>query len=193
MSNIILAASASGAGTMTVQAPVTSSNRVLTLEDATGTLSPLVSATAQTASGTSVDFTGIPSWVRRITAMFNSVSTNGTSNLLVQLGTSLGIVSTGYNSSSAYILSNSSYLNTQYTSGFGIAGATATNAISGALVFTLISENTWVLSGVLNTTQNATFMNAGGISLASTLTQLRLTTVNGTDTLDAGTINIMYE
>jgi len=153
----------------------------------------LTLATAQTASGTSVDFTGIPSWVRRITAMFNRVSTNGTSNLLVQLGTSLGIVSTGYNSGSAYILSNSSYLNTQYTSGFGIAGASATNAISGALVFTLISENTWVLSGVLNTTQNATFMNAGGISLASTLTQLRLTTVNGTDTFDAGTINIMYE
>jgi hypothetical protein len=153
----------------------------------------LVLATARTASGTSVDFTGIPSWVKRVTVMFNGVSTNGTSNPLVQLGTSLGIVSTGYNSGSAYVLSNTSYLNTQYTAGFGIAGATATNAISGALVFTLISGNTWVLSGVLNTTQNATFMNAGGISLASTLTQLRLTTVNGTDTFDAGTVNIMYE
>ena len=44
MSNIIVSASASGAGTMTVQAPVTSSNRVLTLPDATGTV--LTTATA---------------------------------------------------------------------------------------------------------------------------------------------------
>jgi hypothetical protein len=125
--------------------------------------------------------------------MFNAISTNGASNLLVQLGTSSGIVSTGYDSGSAYILSNTSYLNTQYTAGFGIASATATNSISGALVFTLISGNTWVLSGVLNTTQNATFMNAGTISLAATLTQLSLTTVNGTDTFDAGSVNILYE
>ena len=155
---------------------------------------PLVLETAKaTTSGTNIDFTGIPNWVKRITLMFNSVSSNGTSNFLVQLGTSSGIVSTGYNAGCGYILSNTQYLNTQYTAGFGIAQSLGTNVISGALTFTLVTGNTWVQSGVLNTTQNATFMNAGIVSLASTLTQLRLTTVNGTDTFDAGSINILYE
>lgn len=87
MSNIILASSATGAGTMTVQAPVTGSNRVLTLEDADGTLSPLTLGTpVVTTSGTTVvAATGIPSWAKRITLMFNGVSSNGTSNMLVPL------------------------------------------------------------------------------------------------------------
>lgn len=39
---------------------------------------PLVAATAvASTSGTSIDFTGIPAWVRRVTVMFNGVSTNG--------------------------------------------------------------------------------------------------------------------
>jgi hypothetical protein len=155
---------------------------------------PLVSDTAKNStSGTTVDFTGIPSWVKRITVMFNGVSSNGTSNYLVQLGTSSGFVSTGYEASSAYILSNTQYLNTQYTTGFGIAQSTASNIISGFLQFCNVSGNIWVMSGNLTTTQNATFMNAGRISLAAVLTQLRLTTVNGTDTFDAGSVNILYE
>lgn len=157
-------------------------------------LGSLTSGTSQvTTSGTAINFTGIPNWVKRVTVMFDSVSSNGTSNFLIQFGTSSGFVTTGYNSGSAYILSNSSYLNTQYTAGFGIAQASSPNSISGALTFTLLTSNTWVLSGVLNTTQNATWMNAGIIALASALTQLRLTTVNGTDTFDAGSVNIMYE
>ena len=43
-------------------------------------------------SGTSVDFTSIPSWVKRITVMFNGVSTSGTSNPLVQLGDRKSVV-----------------------------------------------------------------------------------------------------
>lgn len=150
-------------------------------------------AAQASTSGTVVEFTGIPSWVKRVTLMFNGVSTSGTSNYLIQLGTSAGFTATGYEASSAYILSNTSYLNTQYTTGFGIASGIATNAVSGALTFNLVSGNIWVMSGVLQTTQNASFMNSGRISLASTLTQLRLTTVNGTDTFDAGSVNILYE
>ena len=33
----------------------------------------------------------------------------------------------------------------------------------------------------------------GGISLAAALTAVRVTTVNGTDTFDLGSINIIYE
>jgi hypothetical protein len=154
----------------------------------------LTLGTAQnTTSGTSINFTGIPSWAERITVMFNGVSSNGTSNFLIQLGTSSGFVITGYESSSAYIISNSSYLNSQYSAGFGIAQGSGSNVISGFLQFCNISSNTWVMSGNLTTTQNATFMNAGRISLAAVLTQLRLTTVNGTDAFDSGSVNILYE
>jgi hypothetical protein len=178
-------------GNLTVTGNLTTTG---TIASATGITYPLVSGTAQnTTSGTSIPFTGIPSWVKRITLMFNGVSTSGTSNYLVQLGTVSGFTTTGYEASSAYILSNTAYLNTLYTAGFGIALALGTNVVSGALTFSLVSGNIWVMSGVLQSTQNASFMNSGRISLASTLTQLRLTTVNGTDTFDAGTVNILYE
>lgn len=47
----------------------------------------LTSGTAvATTSGTSIDFTGIPSWAKKITVMFSAVSTNGTSPIQVQIG-----------------------------------------------------------------------------------------------------------
>lgn len=189
----VLALQTDGANAFIVNANanVTVSN---TLFVGTNSVQPLVSGTAQnTTSGTSIPVTGIPNWAKRVTLMFNGVSSNGTSNYLVQLGTSSGFTTSGYEASSAYILSTTSYVNTQYTAGFGIASAAATNSVSGSLIFTLVSGNIWVMSGVLSTTQNATWMNAGRISLTNVLTQIRLTTVNGTDAFDAGSINIMYE
>ena len=53
----------------------------------TGAYGQLVSGTAvASTSGTSIDFTGIPSWVKRITVMFNGVSTSGTSFKQIQIG-----------------------------------------------------------------------------------------------------------
>ena len=58
----------------------------------------LQSSTAQaTTSGTSITFTGIPSWVKRITVMFNGVSTSGTSPVQIQLGAG-SVTTTGYSS-----------------------------------------------------------------------------------------------
>ena len=51
----------------------------------TGTL--LTAGTAvTTTSGTSVAYTSIPSWVKRITMSFNGVSSSGSSNWQIQLG-----------------------------------------------------------------------------------------------------------
>ena len=82
---------------------------------------------------------------------------------------------------------------TAYTAGFGIRSTSASYAINGLLVLTLISANTWVASGVLSTALPLTFTTSGSKSLTNALDRLRLTTVNGTDTFDAGSINIMYE
>jgi hypothetical protein len=194
MSNIILAGSATGAGTMTVQAPETSSNRVLTLADTNGTLTPVVSGTAQTASGTSVDFTGIPSWVKRITVMFSGVSTNGTSAVQIQVGSG-SVTTSGYFSNYGAINGGTGQGN--ITSGIYVTGGmTAASITTGNIVLNLISGNTWVGSGVMLYTNGAgaMYMMAGSSpNLAGSLDRIRITTVNGTDTFDAGTINIMYE
>ena len=197
MSNIILASSVSGAGTMTVQAPTTSSNRVLALEDADGTLAPLTLGTAQTATGTSVDFTGIPSWVKRITVMLDGVSTNGASDVIVQLATASGFITTGYVGSAITVVSSASPGTGAYSTGFLIrmGGAAAATAVRhGVVKLELINANNWI--GEVNVSlSNAVYWagGAGSLNAVNTVTGLRITTVNGTDTFDAGTVHIMYE
>jgi hypothetical protein len=147
---------------------------------------PLTLATAQaTTSGTSIDFTGIPSWVKRITVMFSGVSTNGTANYLIQIGDSGGVETTGYAGSSG---------GTIFTNGFGNPSANALNAWHGALTISTLGSNTWVASGVFGNNAAATSNACGGAkTLSDTLDRIRLTTVNGTDTFDGGSVNIMYE
>lgn len=154
---------------------------------------PLTLATAQnTTSGTSIDFTGIPSWVRRITVMLNGVSTNGTSNPMIQLGTSSGVTTSGY-------LGNAKLTNaatgTSFTTGFGLAEANAAgNIYYGIAVITNISGDAWVYAASNGRSDSAvSYSGNGGVSLAATLDRIRLTTVNGTDAFDAGSVNIMYE
>ena len=192
-----MAGSVSGAGTMTVQAPVTSANQVLTLEDATGTLAPLVLGTAQTASGTNVDFTGIPSWAKRITVVFSGVSTNGTSDVIVQVGTGAGFVTTGYAGTAFTIVSGASPGASAYSTGvlIRLGGAADAAAVrNGTVVLTFAGNNTWL--GTVNIGLSNVAYAAGGsgtVTLSNELTQVRITTVTGTNTFDAGTINILYE
>lgn len=144
-------------------------------------------------SGTAIDFTGIPSWVKRITVMFNGVSTSGTSNYLIQLGDSGGIETTGYLATSSGV--DTAVATSTYTAGFGLRSGNPSNVIQGLLTISLFgSSNTWIAAGTFGSiaTTFSLIMN-GTKSLSDTLTQVRITTVNGTDTFDAGSINIMYE
>ena len=188
--------SQSGTGTITVIPPATNTNRTLTLPDETGTvittasLNPLTSGTAvASTSGTSIDFTGIPSWVKRITVMFNGVSTNGSSKLQVQIGISTGVEVTGYLSTCF----DSSFASS--TEGFLVSASIASgNTRSGSCTICAIGSNTWVEAGVVGRTDSASGgYNSGNKTLGGTLDRVRITTVNGTDTYDAGSINIMYE
>jgi len=151
--------------------------------------SVITSGTAQAStSGTSIDFTGIPSWVKRITVMLSGVSTNGTSALLVQLGDSGGIENTGYVSTSIQAaLTDSS------TAGFIIRSAAASNLFSGSMVIKNINGNEWVSDHVVKQSTTANAFGAGDKTLSATLDRVRITTVGGTDTFDAGSINILYE
>jgi hypothetical protein len=156
---------------------------------------PLVSGTSQnTTSGTSIDFTSIPSWVRRITVMFNGVSTNGASSGLVQLGTSSGITTSGYLGAGGFYVNASSSGVTNATTGICFGLGDALRVIHGHVIFTLLGSNTWVASGAFGYSNAAGAGSCGGsVTLSGTLTQLRITTVNGTDTFDAGSVNILYE
>jgi hypothetical protein len=157
-----------------------------------------VSGTAvASTSGTSIDFTGIPSWVKRITVMFNGVSTNGASTpWLVRIGPSGGVETTGYLGSSSAI-TTTTVSGSNSTTGFAITvDNSAAVTLNGSLILSLLnsSTNTWAASGVLGQSDRAYTLFLGySKALAGPLSVLRITTTNGTDTFDAGSINILYE
>ena len=160
-------------------------------------LYPLVSGTAvASTSGTSIDFTGIPSWVKRITVMFNGVSTNSISQVQIQLG-STTFSTSGYSSTASFGSGGSQF--SFATTGFiidPVGAAIAAVTRSGLYQFTLINSNNWVGAGTFGTgTAGQVTNSCGGNSptLSGVLDRIRITTANGTDTFDAGTINIMYE
>jgi hypothetical protein len=143
-------------------------------------------------SGTSIDFTGIPSWVKRITVMFNVVSTNGASNYLVQIGSGSPTTS-GYSGSCG--VSTTGVATVNITTGFGIYNNVGAGTIfSGAMTILAMGSNLWVASGAYGMSGSVgTMLTGGSVSLSGTLDRLRITTVNGTDAFDAGSINILYE
>lgn len=145
-----------------------------------------------TTSGTSVDFTSIPSYVKRITVMFSGVSTNGVSPILLQLGTSAGVVTTGYLAISFYS-TNTTVNNVSSTAGFNFNDITAAGVISGNVVLTTLGSNMWVANGFVKTSSTSSALTAGDITLGGTLDRIRITTISGTDTFDAGSVNILYE
>jgi len=145
-------------------------------------------------SGTSIDFTSIPAWVKRITVMFNAVSTNGTSGFAVQLGTSGGLETTGYLSGCSYAQTGNQAQATNSTTSLLCAfltGAALTNA--GSVAISSVGSNAWVSSGTICTSSTYNYFSGGAKTLTGTLDRIRITTVNGTDTFDAGSINILYE
>jgi hypothetical protein len=155
----------------------------------------LMNAQAST-SGTSIDFTGIPSWVKRVTVMFSGVSTNGTSPYQIQIGSG-SVSSTGYVGVCGGASNAGAVGSTSSTTGFPITGGTllAANLFSGALVINLLGSNTYVAQGNGFANASTVFLSSSGVSpaLSGALDRVRITTVNGTDTFDAGSISVMYE
>jgi hypothetical protein len=157
----------------------------------TGVSGTLVQGTAvASTSGTSIDFTGIPSWVKRITVMFAGVSTNGSSIICVQLGDSGGIETTGYSGGGT----NQTPTYVTNTVGLNLVGSSAAvSSYIGHAILTNLSGNTWVLSAGIQLGSSNMAAAAGAKTLSDTLDRIRITTINGTDAFDAGTINIQYE
>lgn len=141
-------------------------------------------AAVASTSGTAIDFTGIPSWVKRITVSFVGVSTNGTNSIHLQIGDSGGIEVLGYQSVAPF------------NSGYGVKFSPgAADTLDGAIQLVLAdaSTNTWTAFGVIVTSGTSAAAMGGSKSLSATLDRVRVTTLAGTDTFDAGKINIQYD
>ena len=153
----------------------------------------IVSGTAvTTTSGTTVDFTGIPSWAKRVTVLLAGVSTNSTSALLLQLGTSSGLETSGY--LGTVTNANGSTI-TSYSAGFTLTvGEGASDVHHGIVTVCLVNSNLWAESHYTAQSDSAAIdAGAGSKSLSAVLDRVRITTVGGTATFDAGTINVMWE
>ena len=211
MSSVKIQGNASGTGEFTLASPNGNTNRTITLPDATTTIvgtdatqtltnktiqgGAITSATAQAStSGTSIDFTGIPSWVKRVTVMFSGVSTNGTSApWLVQIGPSGGAETTGYLGATTSATTGVGSANS--TTGFAInADNSASSLVYGNMTIVNITGSTWVASGTFGQSDRAySIMMGANKTITGTLSVVRVTTTGGTNTFDAGTINILYE
>ena len=154
---------------------------------------PVVSGTAVSpASGAAIDFSGIPSYAKRIIVMFNNVSTNGTSPIIIQIGVGTPTV-TGYLGTAANI--STATVSTAFTTGFGVTSSNSNVTFwHGSVQIYSVGSNAWVSStGMAQSNLPIATCGGGSVTLSGVLNFLRITTVNGTDVFDSGRINIMWD
>jgi hypothetical protein len=177
---------------VTDTATQTLTNKTLTSPAIDGTptgVGVLTSSTSQaTTSGTSKDFTSIPSWVKRVTVIFDSTSLSGSASILVQIGSG-SVTTSGYVSSST---TGSPYSS---TSGYIVGGATASNTFNGLMTIIALGSSNVYVESLVSTNSGSGGVSTGGgrVALGGTLDRVRITSTNGTDTFDAGSINILFE
>lgn len=185
----------STSGTLTIAAPAVAGTNTQTLVAATGTLAPLISGTAQAStSGTSIDFTGIPSWVKRITVMVQGLSFAGaTGQGRVQIGTGGVLTTTGYTSDSILVSGSNACSTGSYSGGLALFnGNLAADTLWGVTTITNLSGNTWIATFTsCRSDSGASRTGTGFITLGGALDIVSVVATTGS--FDAGTINIMYE
>lgn len=197
MGNLTLSGATSGQ--ITLAPTAVAGTNTITLPAGTGTAAVnnvstnIVQGTSQnTTSGTAILFTGIPSWAKRVSIIFNAVSTSGTSIPLIQVGSG-SVTTSGYTGNSQSLTTSPGSAVSTASSGWPIQSSTATNTFYGAIILYSFGSNTWIASGLLNQSTIASSFVNGAVTLGGALDRVNITTNNGTDTFDAGAINIFYE
>lgn len=151
----------------------------------------VLTASQSTTSGTYFDFTGIPTWAKKVTVQIQDVCTNGSSTVLVQLGTSGGISTSGYVGATSYYLGGSSGAVSSLSTGFQVLGGAPIYRF-GTMVLTRLSGNKWMCTG--QCAYNGGFAWTSGVRvLTADLDRVRVTTVNGTDSFTQGEISLLIE
>ena len=181
----------------------TLTNKTLTSPTITGALLSSMASSAITqgtvnAGGTnpfnntvtSVTFTGIPSWTKRITVLFTNITFSVNAIPQLQLGSG-SLTTTGYVNSNAALNGTTSATGSS-VSGHGIV-YTPVAGITGRVTFENLSGNTWVGAGIGQYTIGAMCVSDSYITLSGALDRIAFGTVAGTATFSAGSINILYE
>jgi hypothetical protein len=145
-------------------------------------------------SGTSISFTSLPNWIKKITVMLNGVSTNGANHYLIRLSTGGVFASSGYVSNMQTVQGGVATAGVQNTGGFVIYASSAAVVATGTYQFVNITGNGWVGTGVFAYEHAVSGGYGGGrVTLGGVLDGIRIITANGSDTFDAGSVNIIYE
>jgi hypothetical protein len=146
-----------------------------------------------TTSGSTAEFTGLPTWIKEMVLTFAGVSTNGTNELLVQVGdTTSGYITTGYSGVGSRIEAAAVVTNGE-TTGFRVNTDNASSNLTGSVRITVedSANGVWVASGSLASSDtNDAFVVAGSITVTGQPDRVRINTVN---TFDAGAINLLIK
>lgn len=150
-----------------------------------------------TTNGTFKDFTGIPSWARRVTLMFNQVSSAGAVDMLLQLGVGTTPMTSGYQSASSTLCWSSGVVTTTSSAGIPIYNNAASYFFTGVLTLHKLddSANNWIANGSFNSpvTTLGSVVSGGLAPLSGALGMVRLTTTSGTPAFDNGSVNISWQ
>ena len=156
--------------------------------------SPITLAAEKAASsGTTVDFTSLPSGLNRITVMLEEVSCSTSNDILVQFGVSGTPETTGYDSASQ-ILETTMTTSQVSTTGFIINTDAGADAVSGSITFNKkkSSTNVWVCQGVLIKNGTEMLVCSGYKALAGEVDTVRLTVAGGNFD-GSGSVSINYQ
>lgn len=152
---------------------------------------PTRGTAVNTTSGTEHGFTGLPSGIKRISLILDGVGLSGTDDLRVQLGDSGGYEIGGYTGASVYHSTNNVGIND--TQSFPIIYSVAGRFITGVYTIENLTGNVWVAKFTgLDETTLINITGAGRKTLSGTMDRIRIK-ADGSNTFNAGQINIIYE
>tara|TARA_R100000951_G_scaffold115137_3_gene122266 strand:- start:295 stop:1368 length:1074 start_codon:yes stop_codon:yes gene_type:complete len=146
-------------------------------------------------SGSSVSFTGIPSGVSHVWINIHQASTSSSNQpCSIRLGTSSGILTSGYHNSAGWVKGQNQVDTTDSTQNLmWMYDAGSSEYFSGVVHLAKQSNNTWVMSSMGASSQSSkVFVGGGGITLSAELTQLQVNCNNGFQNFDNGTVSISY-
>lgn len=153
----------------------------------------ITAASAQDVTGVSyVDFTGIPAGTKRISVMLYNCST-GSGKVLITVGTSGGMISTGYNAASMICDASGNIYNDGGTTAFIVSADAyyAFNDYNGTFTLNNIDGYKWTFAGSGNTYTYFTNVSGGRVDATAAITTIRVGLSSGS--FSNGTVNIFYE
>lgn len=138
-----------------------------------------------TTSGTAIFLSSVPSWATRITIELAGVSTSGTNGLLI---TSVNTTATCYGS----VVTQAGSITTYPSNDVLITSSSlAASVWESTIELTRFSIDTWIVKSFASTSNAATAVHRGSGRVVG-INGIALATVGGTDTFDAGAVNVLY-